>query len=328
MLAVYIDKGISVVEDYFVPRVPAGWALIRVAYAGICRTDLEIVKGYADFTGVAGHEFSGVVETCDTREWVGKRVAGRINVGCGRCRMCAKGIPAHCRSRRSLGIRGLDGCMAEYVRLPVSNLVEIPDFLDDRSAVMIEPFAAACRISEQVEIDPAGHAVVLGDGKLGVLCAWALSAVMDHVTLSGRHREKLALAAWKGLRTAGKGENPPPDADLVVEATGSPSGLTEALDLCRPLGTVVLKSTVNDPARINLSKAVVNEITIRGSRCGDFRQAVEVLRKFPDMPLSLLVTDVFPAHEAEEAFCRAVSPTAVKVLLDFTYISGDGFRAG
>ncbi|MCF8045670.1 MAG: zinc-binding dehydrogenase, partial [Desulfarculaceae bacterium] len=235
-----------------------------------------------------------------------------------------KGVTAHCRSRKSIGIRGLDGCMAEYVTLPVSNLVEIPAFLDDRSAVMIEPFAAACRVIEQVDIDRDGHAVVLGDGKLGILCAWALATAMEHVTLSGRHDEKLALAAWKELRTVAKEENPPPDADLVVEATGSPSGLTEALDLCRPLGTVVLKSTVNDPARLNLSKAVVNEITILGSRCGDFRQAVDVLRKFPDMPLSRLVTDVFPAHEAKEAFRRAGEPDALKVLLDFTDCSGAG----
>ena len=324
MLAIHTDKGISVVEDYPVPRVPDGWALIRVLYAGICRTDLEIVKGYAGFTGVAGHEFSGVVEACDTAEWAGKRVTGRINVGCGQCGMCAKGIPAHCSSRRSLGIRGLDGCMAEYVTLPVANLVEIPDFLDDRSAVMIEPFAAACRITEQIKIDPDGHAVVLGDGKLGILCAWALAAVMKHVTLSGHHRDKLDLAPWKGLQTVGKGENPPPDANLVVEATGSPSGLTEALDLCRPLGTVVLKSTVADPARLDLSKAVVNEITIQGSRCGDFQQAVDLLRKFPDMPLSRLVTDVFPAHEAKDAFRRAGNSDALKVLLDFTEIPGAG----
>ena len=324
MLAVYTDKGISVIQDYPAPTVPSGWALIRVLYAGICRTDLEIVKGYADFQGVPGHEFSGVVETCDAPEWIGKRVTGGINVGCGRCGMCAKGIPAHCRSRRSLGIRGLDGGMAEYVTLPVSNLVEIPAFLDDRSAVMIEPFAAACRVIEKVDIDRDNHAVVLGDGKLGILCAWALATVMEHVTLSGRHDEKLAPAAWKELRTVGKTENPPPDADLVVEATGSPSGLTEALDLCRPLGTVVLKSTVNDPARLNLSTAVVNEITIQGSRCGDFHQAAEVLHRYPDMPLSRLVTDVFPAHEAKEAFRRAGESDALKVLLDFTDCSGAG----
>ncbi|MFO7753395.1 MAG: alcohol dehydrogenase catalytic domain-containing protein [Desulfobacteraceae bacterium] len=318
MLAVYTDGGISVLRDYPVPDRPAGWALIRVFYAGICRTDLEIVKGYAGFTGVPGHEFSGVVEACGDPEWIGKRVAGSINVPCGKCPMCEKGVAAHCSSRRSLGIRGLDGCMAEYVTLPVSNLVELPDFMNHQSGVLIEPFAAACRITEQVEIPSDGHAVVMGDGKLGILCAWALAAVVENVTLCGRHAWKLERAAWKGLRLSGRNESPPRDADLVVEATGTASGISEALSLCRPLGTVVLKSTVHDFSRVNLSQAVVNEIRIQGSRCGNFRLAVEVLKKYPDMPLSRLVTDIFPAGKAEEAFSRAACRDALKVLLDFS----------
>jgi 2-desacetyl-2-hydroxyethyl bacteriochlorophyllide A dehydrogenase len=257
----------------------AGECLIRVTTAGICGTDLQILDGYADFHGVPGHEFVGVVEstpsTSDTA-WIGQRVVADINIGCRRCERCAAGVKEHCANRKVVGIRGHDGAFAEYVTVPIENLHAVPDAIDDRTAVFVEPVAAACRILEQLALDDHSRIAVVGDGRLGLLIGQVLRTITPHVVVLGRHPEKLEIARALDLRI-GDGKQDVGRFDVVVDATGRPEGIHRALELVRPRGTVVMKSTFHGEATVQSWPIVVNEVTIVGSRCGPFHRAIELL---------------------------------------------------
>ncbi len=315
MRAVVWDGQLRFRPDYPIPQVPPGWAGIRVKTAGICRTDLELIKGYLGYKGVLGHEFVGMVESCEDARWIGKRAAGEINVACGQCSFCQAGLGRHCPNRTTLGIDRLDGCMADCCILPINNLVEIPDNIPDDRAVFIEPLSAACEILEQLPLNGSERVVILGDGRLGILCAWVLSTAVSDVTLVGHHPEKLVLAAWNGIKMSHDGSHCC-GADVVVEATGSASGLAAAMALCRPRGTIVLKSTVAVSAALNLSPVVIHELTVLGSRCGQFRQGLALMAKYSGMPLESLITRRFPIEAAAEAFYLAAQNSGIKILLD------------
>ena len=318
MMAAVFDDGLKFVRDYPLADPPGGWARIKVVMAGICKTDLEIMKGYKGFRGVLGHEFVGVVEKCDDPAWIGKRVVGEINVACGHCRWCAQGLGRHCSERRTLGMINHDGCMAEYCILPTENLLMVPEDLPDDGAVLMEPLSAACEILEQLPLDGSERIVVLGDGRIGILCAWVLSTAASDVTLVGRHREKLGLADWRGVKTSLWTDAIEKEADIVVDATGSGQGIATAISLCRPRGTIVLKSTVALQGDVNLAPVVVNELTILGSRCGRFADGLAMMKQFPDMPLARMITARYPLQEVQAAFDRAAQRDAMKVLLSMT----------
>ena len=318
MRAVIFDGRLRFIERFPEPEIPSNWALIRVLKAGICKTDIEITKGYKNFKGVLGHEFVGVVEQCHNPDWVQKRVVGEINVGCGECRQCVNGLERHCPRRRVLGIVGLNGCMADYCVLPLSNLHMVPASTTDHRAVLVEPLSAACEILEQIELTGSEQAVVLGDGRLGILCAWVFSTVLSDVTLVGHHPEKLKKAGWRTLKTTQLTANRAHSADIVVEATGSGKGLVDAVSLCRPRGKIVLKSTIASKSKINLLSIVVNEKSIIGSRCGRFKAGLRILEAFPDMPLERLISADYPIEQALEAFKVAIQPDTLKIVLDMT----------
>lgn len=316
MKAVIFDKELRYVEDWPVPRPKSGWALIKIQMAGICKTDLEIIKGYMGFKGVMGHEFLGVVESCDDPGLVGKRVAGEINAACGKCDWCVKGLGRHCPQRTTLGIVNHDGCMAEFCTLPVENLCEVDPEISDEQAILTEPLAAACEILEQIKIHGNEKIVVLGDGRLGILCAWTLSTVVEDVTLVGHHPEKLKTAHWRQIKTTMNREGVTAKADIVVDATGSGKGIAQAMELCRPRGIIVLKSTVALQGEINLAPLVINELTVVGSRCGRFSDALSMMQDYPDMPLGRLITHRYPLHQALEGFAAAQNGQALKVVLE------------
>ncbi len=315
MRAVLFDGKLRFVTDYPVPKVLPGWAQIRVQKAGICKTDMEIIKGYMEFKGILGHEFIGVVEQCDDSKWIGKRVVGEINAACGQCEWCANKMGRHCPNRATLGINNLNGCMADYCILPVANLYEVPKTVPDDRAILIEPLSAACEILEQLKMKGLERAVILGDGRLGILCAWVLSTVLYDVTLVGHHPEKLELAAWRHIKTVVTSADVYAGADIVVDATGSGRGINEAMLLCRPRGIIVLKSTVASQGELNLATAVINELTLLGSRCGQFVDGLRMLELYPDMPVERLITGRYPIEQAVEAFERSAQSDAVKVLL-------------
>jgi alcohol dehydrogenase len=312
MKAVIFDGELKFVADRPEPVAPPGWSRVRVIQAGICKTDLELVKGYLGFCGVLGHEFVGRVEPADGRP--GRRVVGEINAACGNCDGCARGLGRHCPNRTTLGIDRLDGCMAEVCVLPAANLLDVPDELSDDRAVLVEPLSAACEILEQHPLRDGECVAVLGDGKLGILCAWVLAAAGADVTLAGRHAEKLELAQWRRLQTRLATEPLAGGFDLVVEATGSEAGLARAIELCRPRGTIVLKSTVAAPHQLHLAPVVIHELTLLGSRCGQFKDGLAFLAQHPDAPLDRLIAARYPVEQAVEAF-RAAAGSSLKVLL-------------
>ncbi|MFH1383230.1 MAG: alcohol dehydrogenase catalytic domain-containing protein [Chloroflexota bacterium] len=316
MRAVVFDGQIRYVEDHPVPFLRPGWARIRVKQAGICQTDLEITRGYMGFKGVLGHEFVGTVSDCADPAWLGKRVVGEINAACGQCDWCTSGLGRHCPTRTVLGILNLDGCLADYCMLPLANLLEVPPAIPNDRAVFVEPLSAACEILEQVPLNGNERVVVLGDGRLGILCSWVLTTAVTDVTLVGHHPEKLKLAAWRHLKTTDNIGDVKPGADIVVEATGSGRGLTEAMSLCRPRGTIVLKSTVAEHGDINLAPVVINEQTVLGSRCGQFKNGLRMMEAYPDIPLERLITARYPITRAVTAFQQAVQPETLKVLIE------------
>lgn len=315
MRAALIRDGIRIENRRPLPRVPPGWALIRVHLSGICGTDLELIKGYRAFRGIPGHEFVGTVTDCDPPGWVGKRVVGEINVGCGVCTFCREGQKNHCAKRRVLGISDLDGCMADYCMLPAENLIEVPDDMPNQKAVFMEPLAAALEIVEQVKPCGSEEAVILGDGPLGILCAWVLSTVLRRVTLAGRYNDKLELAGWRQIRTIKADRIGDIRADLVVEATGSAAGMQQAMAICRPRGSIVLKSTVVAGAHLNLTPLVINEINVVGSRCGPLQKAVEMVSEYPAMPLESLISSKYPISEAPAAFLAAGKGSSLKIIV-------------
>jgi threonine dehydrogenase-like Zn-dependent dehydrogenase len=309
--------GTIALRDVAAPE-PIAECRIRVRLAGICGTDLQLTEGYADFRGIPGHEFVGVVETApvDDAAWIGKRVVGEINVGCGRCEWCESGVREHCVNRTVVGIRGRDGAFAEMLALPAANLHEIPDTLDDETAVFVEPTAAACRILEQIALDDSARVGVIGDGRMGLIIAQVLRTVTPAVTVIGRHDNKLDLARSLGLTALLSEASIRPAAryDVVVDVTGRPDGIRRAIEIVRPRGTVVMKSTFHGEAALATWPIVVDEVTLVGSRCGPFRRAVDVLASgaVQVKPLISWVTDL---DDYQAAFARARS--SFKVLFRF-----------
>jgi threonine dehydrogenase-like Zn-dependent dehydrogenase len=280
--------------------------VIRVTMAGICGTDLQLLEGYAGFSGIPGHEFVGVVERApaDATRWLGKRVVGEINVGCGTCERCRRGVKEHCSERTVVGIRGRSGAFAEYLSLPAANLHEVPDHLDDASAVFAEPVAAACRIFEQVDVGSESKVAVTGDGRLGNLTAQVLRTRTPHVVLFGRHAHKVRIARDIGIDARTDGASGGEAFDVVVEATGRRDGLTQAIEIVKPRGTIVLKSTFHGEAATALWPAVVHEVTIVGSRCGPFAPAIALLASNA-VRTAPLVHGTFPLAEHTDAFAAA-----------------------
>ncbi len=272
------NQELSVRTDLPRPETPHGEALVRVSLAGICNTDLEMLNGYYPFAGTLGHEFVGRVEESPYQsEWVGKRVVGEINAVCHTCIACTNGRPTHCEHRTVLGIHDRNGAFAEYLTLPVENLHEVPDNVTDDVAVFTEPTAAAFGIQAQLEISPDDRVVVIGSGKLGYLIAQTLVATDCVLTVVGRRPKSLELFRSQRIRTALATELQEDVADIVVECTGNPSGLDLALKAVRPRGTIVLKSTYAGKAELDVSRIVVDEITLVGSRCGPFAPARDAL---------------------------------------------------
>jgi threonine dehydrogenase-like Zn-dependent dehydrogenase len=271
------ETGLRLSEDYPVPQPPPGEVRIRTTTAGICNTDLEIVRGYAGFQGVLGHEFVGVVDQAEDQALIGRRVVGEINASCGICPTCHAGRSSHCPARTALGIRGRDGVLAEYFCLPSHNLHLLPDGIPDEAAVFTEPLAAACEILEQVHIRPTDRVAVLGDGKLGLLVAQVLALTGCELTVVGRHQAKLAILAARGIPTQRADGDPVRDADMVVECTGQSEGFHAAGEMLRPGGTLVLKSTYHGLVQADLSRLVVDEVSVIGSRCGPFPAALRLL---------------------------------------------------
>ena len=317
MQALVIEpRGSIALQDVQTPGLSSGDCLVRVRAAGICGTDLQLLQGYADFRGIPGHEFSGIVESVASSadaSWIGKRVVGEINIGCGTCEWCASGVREHCTNRTVLGIRGRNGAFAELLTLPAVNLHEIPAEVDDRSAVFVEPVAACCRILEQVDIGPRTRVAVLGDGRMGLLAAQVIGTATSDVTVFGRHDRKLAIARELGLAAARAGGAPDPVRrfDVVVDATGRPEGFQQALEYVRPRGVVVMKSTFHGEAAIASWPIVVNEVTIVGSRCGPFPHAIGLLASGA-VRTAPLVSRVAALADYESAFADARQ--SVKVL--------------
>ena len=319
MRALYLDEGqLALRDDYPRPGVGADDALIRVTLAGICSTDLELVKGYAGgFRGVLGHEFVGVVEAvglADATEWIGRRVVGSINLGCRRCAVCLGEGPEHCPNRTTLGIHNKDGVFADYVTLPVANLLSVPDNVADEEAVFTEPLAAALRIREQIAVRPAARAAVVGPGRLGLLVGQVLALAGTDVIVLGRRVASLDLPRQLGLTTGLVDDAADDSFDLVVEATGNDAGFAHSLRLVRPRGTLVLKSTFHGNANINLTKLVVAEINVVGSRCGPFAPALRLLARGA-VAVRPLIEAEYPLADALAAFARADQPGVRKLLL-------------
>jgi threonine dehydrogenase-like Zn-dependent dehydrogenase len=315
-----------------IPKLRPGWALVRVRLAGICNTDVEILRGYHAFRGTPGHEFVGEVmdvggvSAATRKRWVGKRVAGEINVACAAygfrpaCVFCKRGLKTHCGRRTVLGIVAHDGAFAEYLALPLENLHFVPPSVSDEKAVFIEPLAAACQILDQLDIRRFPKAAVLGDGKLAQLIAMVLKAAGSRVVLYGKHVSKLALARRAGFATrlvhgdASDLTRVKENYRLVVEATGSPSGLALAQRMTEPRGTLLLKSTFHGAAPVETWPIVVKEITVVGSRCGPFAKAIALLRSGKVDP-STLITHTFALKDASVAIAHAQKHGVMKVLL-------------
>jgi threonine dehydrogenase-like Zn-dependent dehydrogenase len=290
---------------------------VRVLQSGICNTDLEIIRGYAGFEGTIGHEFVGVVEAADDdANLVGKRVVGEINAGCGRCEKCKGNDSRHCENRTVLGIIGRDGAHAEFLNLPTRNLLEVPEEISNEEAVFVEPLAAAFGITEQVEILPETRIAVIGDGKLGNLCAQALALKSRNLILIGKHKAKLQLVEKRNIETVllESAKKMSQEFDLVVEASGSESGFETALDLLKPRGKLVLKSTFQGKPTWEAWRVVVNEITIIGSRCGRFSPALDILRQ-KAVDVESLISEEFNLSEGVKALERAAEKGVMKVLL-------------
>ena len=325
LAAITRRKRIAIVEKPL-PRPRPGSALVRVRLAGICNTDIEILRGYHDFHGTLGHEFVGeVVRVASARDakWVGRRVVGEINLACAGlgfrklCEYCRRGIPTHCVRRRVLGILGHDGAFAEYLTLPVVNLRRVPIGVSDEAAVFTEPLAAACEILEQVDIRAHREAAVIGDGKLAQLIARVLRASGSRVVMIGKHASKLRLARLAGVQTARVGApraRHSNEFSLTVEATGSPSGLALAQRITVPRGRLVLKSTFHGAANVETWPIVVKELTVIGSRCGPFPRALALLRSGRVDPCPL-ISRVFALKHAAEAIRYAQRPGVMKVIL-------------
>lgn len=317
MKAVIFDETLKYVEDYEKPTPRQGEALIKVTYGGVCNTDKEITKGYMGYKGILGHEFTGVVEEINDEDktLLGKRVVGEINLGCKNCEWCAKDLERHCPNRSTLGILAKDGCFAEYVTLPLSNLIEIPENVPDEQAVFVEPLAAGLEILEQMHIQLCQKVMVLGDGKLGLLTALALNACGLDVLIVGKHQNKLDIAKNQGVKTQLLSEfEQAPKFDVVVEATGSITGFETSVNCVKPRGTLVLKSTIAASKELNLAPIVINEITILGSRCGRFEPAMRLIAS-GKIDFSQMISKIYPIEQAINAFDANNAKDTIKILL-------------
>ena len=317
MLALRVDKKRLSIKNIPKPS-RADEALVRVLLSGICNTDLEIARGYAGFRGTIGHEFVGVVEDPGNGDLPrGARVVGEINAGCGACERCERGDPRHCKTRTVLGIVGRDGAHTDLLRLPARNLFLVPDAISDVEAVFVEPLAAACGVLERCPIDASTRVAVIGDGKLGLLCAMVLAASGARPLLVGKHEEKLAIARAKDIETSSieDAKKRGRAFDVVVEASGAPSGFDLALDLLEPQGTLVLKSTFHGATPIDTARVVVDEIRVVGSRCGRFAPALDLLARRA-VDVTPLVSEIFPLGRAAEAMKAAKRAATLKVLLE------------
>ena len=319
MNAICLEDGqFTVRTDYEKPAIQPGEARLAISLAGICSTDLEIAKGYVPgFRGVLGHEFVAIIEAVGDpvhSDWIGRRVVGSINIGCGQCHYCRSHGPEHCLRRRTLGIHDWDGVFADYAVLPVANLLPVPDNVPDETAVFTEPLAAALRIREQVVVRPSARTAVVGPGRLGLLVGLVLALDGSDVTMLGRRKASLELPARLGLQTGLVDAFGDDSFDFVVEATGNEAGFVQALRLVRPLGTLVLKSTFAGQSAIDLTKLVVAEITTIGSRCGPFAPALRLLAQ-ESVPVQALIDGEYPLAQGLTAFEHAARSGVRKILL-------------
>jgi alcohol dehydrogenase len=315
MIAVHIEKGQVRIKHIRVPRRREGFALIRLLAGGICNTDLELQHGYYGFSGTPGHEFVGEVIEADDRALIGKRVVGEINLACGRCSWCEKGVGRHCPYRTVLGIVKHPGAFREFLTLPERNLHVLPTRLKTEEAVFVEPLAAACELLDQVKIPKNSQVAVLGDGKLGLLVAQVLSSAKLGVHHYGRHPDKLRISSRRGIQTkVVQTKVPAASYDYVVDATGSDKGLRQAVQMTRPRGTVMMKSTLHGTVALDTAPIIVNEITLIGSRCGRFEPAIQLLES-GRVQVKEMISDEFELADAAKAFRRAAQRGVLKVLL-------------
>ena len=290
-------------------------ALIKIRKAGICSTDLELVKGYYPYTGVIGHEFVGEVVSAPEPAWIGQRVVGEINAVCGKCEACLNGRSTHCESRTVLGIANRDGVFAEYTTLPLENLHRVPDSVSDEMAVFTEPLAAALEIQQQIQIKPTDRVLLVGAGRLGQLIAQTLALTGCDLHVLARHPYQQNLLTARGIRLIVEAQIQPRKWDIVVEATGSPDGFNLARKAIRPRGTLVMKSTYKGDMSVNFSSIVVDEINIVGSRCGPFAPALRLLEKREVDP-TVLIAAQYKLGEAVKAFDQAAQSGVLKVLIE------------
>jgi alcohol dehydrogenase len=311
------DGSVRQTDSHPPPIRVSGEARIAMRLAGICDTDLQLARGYLQYQGVLGHEFVGEVVECDSKKWRGRRVVADINAGCGECADCRDSGGHHCQRRSVLGILGRDGSLAEELVVPEHCLVEVPEHVSDSQAVFAEPLAAAAHVLDDLQPSQTDRVLVLGDGKLGLLIAWVLAAEGVAITLAGHHERKLALAAKTGISTLFSTQLDPRSGlyDSVVEATGTASGLSRALELCRPRGTVVLKTTVASPTKCDLSPIVINELRVVGSRCGNLERAMELLAAGKIDPTPL-IEQRYPLGQAAEALVHAGERGTLKILVE------------
>ena len=315
MVAVCLNNGTVSVREKPRPRRPDGFALIRLLCGGICNTDLELQRGYYGFRGMPGHEFVGEVIAADDSNWIGQRVVGEINLACGACEWCRRGLGRHCPRRTVLGIVKHPGAFREFLTLPERNLHRVPRDIPTEHAVFVEPLAAASEILDQIRIPGGAPVAVLGDGKLGLLIGQVLNAHGAEVHQYGHHKEKLRIAAGVGIEVRASKKTPVAAYDWVVDATGSSLGLAQAVKMTRPRGTVIMKSTVHGLVGINSAPVIVNEITLVGSRCGRFEPALKLLGS-GKVRVGPLISETLPLKKAPLAFRRAAQPGAMKVLLN------------
>lgn len=320
MKAIVFNEVLQLSLDEPRPIPPRGEALVRVLMAGICNTDIEITRGYMGYRGILGHEFTGIVEEINdnNQSLLGKRVVGEINCACNRddCEYCRQHLGRHCQNRTVLGIFNRNGCMAEYLTLPIVNLLEVPASVSNEIATLTEPLAAGFEILEQIRLLPGKEVLIVGDGKLGLLINHALSTTAARITHVGKHADKLKIAENNGSETYLLHQMPPKLYDIVVEATGSMTGFQFSISHTKPRGTVVLKSTIAADQKIDLAPVVVNEISIIGSRCGLFKPALDYLKTGVD--LSPIIQAVYPIDQGMEAFEAARTKGTMKVIIRFS----------
>jgi len=313
MRALWLEDNKISLRDISQPK-RANEALIKIRKAGICSTDLELVKGYYPYKGILGHEFVGeVIETQDVT-WIGQRVVGEINAVCNKCEQCLNGRSTHCENRTVLGIVNRDGTFAEYTTLPIANLHRVPDSVPDEMAVFTEPIAAALEIQDQVHINPTDRVLLVGAGRLGQLIAQTLALTGCDLRVVARHKHQQELLKKRGIKNISEEDIKPWRWDVVVEATGSPSGFSLARQAIRPRGTLILKSTYKGEINVNFSSIVVDEINIIGSRCGPFEPALRLMESKQVDPIDLIMNE-FELSDALKAFERAAETGVLKVLV-------------